>query len=130
MPDQPDPVTVVLRFNDCITAGDVDSLADLMTSDHCFVDTEGLAVVGRDACRAAWVGFFAAFPDYRNVFTVVRAGPAAVSVRGHSICAAPELAGPALWAAAVRDGRIARWQVFQDTAANRALLGLPDDLDG
>jgi hypothetical protein len=33
----------VLAFNDCITRGDVDGLAGLMTDDHVFIDTEDSA---------------------------------------------------------------------------------------
>jgi ketosteroid isomerase-like protein len=72
MPATPDPATVALLFNDCITARDLDALCALMTDDHTFIDTTGQTTAGREACRAAWRGFFAAFPD---------------------------LAGPALWTA-------------------------------
>jgi ketosteroid isomerase-like protein len=60
---------VVVRFNDCINGRDLDGLSALMSDDHTFVDSAGGAVVGRRACREAWRGFFAAYPDYRNVFT-------------------------------------------------------------
>jgi uncharacterized protein (TIGR02246 family) len=59
---------VVTAFKDAINAGDLDALSALMTDDHRFIDTEGHVVDGRAACREAWEGFFAAFPDDCNVF--------------------------------------------------------------
>jgi hypothetical protein len=52
----PDPVQVALRFNECITAGDIDALPELMNNDHTFVDTEGEKISGRGACPGclAW----------------------------------------------------------------------------
>jgi uncharacterized protein (TIGR02246 family) len=109
-----DPAPVAVRFNDAITARDAGALAALMTADHTFTDTEGNVIAGRQACRAAWEGFFAAFPDYRNVFTEVSAAGDTVTIIGHSICAEPALAGPARWTATIRDGRVAHWRVDED----------------
>jgi ketosteroid isomerase-like protein len=105
---------VVIAFNDAINAGDHHALTALMTEDHRFVDPAGATVDGRPACTEAWRGFFAAFPDYRNVFTEVTSDDAgAVEVLGHSTCSVPELAGPARWRALVTDGRVALWQVSE-----------------
>lgn len=123
MPVTPDPVAIAGRFNDCITAADLDALTDLMTADHTFIDTAGHLVSGRDACRAAWRDFFAAFPGYRNIFTSMTAVGTTVAITGYSICSVPDLAGPALWTATIRGPRLARWQVYQDTPANRDRIG-------
>ena len=106
-----DNTAVVAAFNDRINARDLDGLTALMTDDHTFVDDAGAAVTGRPACAEAWAGFFAAFPDYRNVFETMTAEGATVRVTGYSVCATPDLAGPAVWAATVRDGKVSRWQV-------------------
>ena len=106
-------VDTVVAFNDAINGQDLDALIALMTDDHRFVDSEGATLDGKDACTAAWRGFFAAFPDYRNVFGDVRASaPGVVDVIGHSECSVAELDGPARWRAEVRDGLVAVWQVF------------------
>ena len=47
-----------------------------------------------------------------------------VTIVGRSECSLPALAGPALWIARVRDGLVSRWQVYEDSPANRALLGI------
>jgi ketosteroid isomerase-like protein len=102
---------VVLRFNDRINARDLAGLAALMAGDHTFVDSAGGRVAGKPACVDAWRGFFAEFPDYRNVFLTTEQAGDTVVITGYSECSVPELAGPARWTAQVRDGLVVRWQV-------------------
>ncbi len=85
-----DATDVVAAFNDRINARDLDGLTALMTDDHTFVDDAGAAISGRQACAEAWAGFFAAFPDYRNVFETMTAEGETVRVTGHSVCAEPD----------------------------------------
>lgn len=115
---------VVRRFNDAINARDLDALVALMSDDHRFVDTGGATFDGLAKAREIWRGFFASFPDYANHFErlVERAGVVAVS--GHSTCSDARLAGPALWSATVRDGKVAAWRVHDDTPDVRGELGL------
>jgi hypothetical protein len=71
-------------------------------------------VRGRVACVDAWRGFFAAFPDYRNVFERVReVVPGEVEAAGRSVCSDPRLDGPARWTATVVDGHVRRWQLHE-----------------
>jgi ketosteroid isomerase-like protein len=121
-----DAVRTATRFNDHINARDLPRLVALMTDDHTFVDGGGATVAGRDACREAWQGFFASFPDYRNIFTTMTpdAADEVVTIVGRSECSVPALAGPALWRASVRDGLVAEWRVYADTPASRAALGI------
>ncbi|WP_238005548.1 DUF4240 domain-containing protein [Dactylosporangium sp. AC04546] len=106
-----EPRAVVIAFNDRINDRDIDGLMALMTDDHTFVDAAGATVVGRVECAAAWRGFFATFPDYRNRFDAVSAIGGIVTVGGRSECSEPALAGPARWSAIVRLDKVARWQV-------------------
>jgi ketosteroid isomerase-like protein len=116
---------VVVRFNDRINARDVDGLAELMSGDHRFVDSAGEVVSGKDACLAAWRGFFDAFPGYRNVFESVADADGVVTVIGRSVCPAlAALDGPALWRAVVTSGLVAEWRVYDDTPESRRHLGL------
>jgi ketosteroid isomerase-like protein len=114
-----------VAFNDGINRRDLDGLAALMTDDHAFIDTAGGVVAGRRECLDAWRGFFESFPDYRNVFTSFAIRGDLVTIVGHSVCAEPSLAGPALWTATIRDGRVARWRVHPDTPEVRARLAGP-----
>ena len=95
-----------------------------MSDDHVFVDSVGDRVDGRAACIEAWRSFFAAFPDYRNVFDRIEATAGTVVARGRSECQCPELDGPALWRAIVVDAAVREWRVDDDTPENRQELGL------
>jgi len=117
-------MSVVVSFNEGINGRDIRRLGSLMTDDHAFVDTDGVVVSGRRGCIEAWRGFFASFPDYRNVFAELTEHGDVVAVVGHSVCAEPSLAGPALWTARITDGKVAEWRVHTDTPGNRAQLGI------
>ncbi len=120
-----DPTAVATRFNECVNRRDLAGLSELMSSDHRFVDSSGAVVSGREACLAAWRGFFEAFPDYRNTFTSFAVRGHVVAIAGRSDCAAPELAGPAVWTATVSGDRVTEWRVYDDTPETRAALDLP-----
>jgi ketosteroid isomerase-like protein len=117
---------VVVSFNDCINRRDLVGLSKLMTADHVFIDSADNTISGKERCVEAWRGFFAAFPDYRNRFERVVLTSSEAVIVGHSVCSDARLAGPALWTAKIDGQRIAQWHVYQDTSANRALLGLKD----
>jgi ketosteroid isomerase-like protein len=119
------PRDVANQFNDCINRADLEGLARLMTDDHVFTDSVGAAIDGNVACIAAWRGFFAAFPEYRNTFTHISSrGDLAIAV-GYSTCPSEQaLDGPAIWTAVIRGGQVAHWRVYQDTPAVRAELQL------
>ena len=120
--DAADPKSVAVAFNDSINHRDLDGLAALMTDDHTFIDTAGGSVTGKRDCLEAWRGFFESFPDYRNVFTSLAVRGALVTIVGHSVCAEPSLAGPALWTATTRNGQVAEWRVYPDAPDIRAKL--------
>jgi len=122
--DEATAEALVRSFNVCISGRDADGLSTLMTGDHVFIDTAGNRVAGKEACLNAWRGFFAAFPNYRNVLERMRMTGDAVAVAGHSSCSDPRLNGPALWSAKLRGAQICEWRVYDDTAANRERLGL------
>jgi hypothetical protein len=120
-----DGAAVAIRFNERISAGDVDGLAQLMSVDHTFIDTAGAAVIGRAACLEAWRRFFEAYPEYRNVFETVSSKGTDITIAGRSYCPGhPELEGPALWTAVVHGDEVVEWRVYEDTPARRHSLGL------
>jgi ketosteroid isomerase-like protein len=118
------PYALASKFNTWINSADLEGLASLMTDDHAFIDSLGSVVSGKPTVLAAWSSFFRAFPDYRNEFERHREAGDVVAIQGRSLCSDPRLHGPALWRATVREGKIAQWQVFMDTAENRSALGL------
>jgi ketosteroid isomerase-like protein len=115
----------VLAFNDAITRRDVAALGRLMTDDHTFIDSDENVFGGKEEVLGAWRGFFDAFGGYRNVWTELLPSGDTVIALGHSVCATePELDGPAIWTASVRDDRVSIWRVYEDTPENRALHAL------
>jgi ketosteroid isomerase-like protein len=115
--------TIALQFNDCINSRDLDRLAALMTDDHTFTDSASASVHGKERVVEAWRGFFALFPDYRNIFKRIEARDQLVAIMGRSTCSEPQLDGPALWTAKIRGDQVAEWRVYTDTPANRTALG-------
>ena len=123
----PSPETTVNHFNEAINDRDIDRLAGLMTDDHAFVDSAGSRVESKADAIAAWTTFFDLFPDYRNVFERMSSRGAIVAIVGHSVCPSNEaLDGRALWTARIEHGRVAEWRVHEDTAENRARLGITE----
>ena len=109
---QADDRAAVQAFNQAINDRDLRALKGRMTEDHRFIDSEGKTVSGMRAVGSAWKSFFAAFPDYRNVFEDVESTAAGfVTVRGFSRCSDPRLDGPACWLARVDGDRISQWRV-------------------
>ena len=105
--------SIVQSFNAAINGRDVAGLTALMSDSHRFIDTAGTTVDGKQQCTEAWRQFFAAFPDYRNVFSAVESKPGGVvEIVGYSECSVPELAGPARWRAVVDRGLVTEWRVF------------------
>ena len=123
-------VAAVIAFIDAINRGDVERLVALMSPDHLLQVLEEPPLIGREANRDAWVGYVTAFPDY-----VIY--PDRIVQRGDDVLVLGSTTGSHLglrdqeerqlkviWRATVQDGLLALWQVIDDTAGQRALLGL------
>ena len=109
-----DAVAVVLTFNEAINGRNLDTLAELITESHRFVDSSGATLEGKTACVKAWRELFDSFPDYLNIFDVVTdVGHDVVVVQGRSQCSFSPLDGPAEWRAVVLDARVDEWQVSE-----------------
>jgi len=113
------PKETILAFLEAINAHDVDSLAELMTDDHTFVDPYGSEVTGREPMLAGWRGYFEWFPDYQievdDIFENENEFGMFLRRRSFTGHADRNWRLPAAWKAIVRDGQIALWQVFADT---------------
>ncbi|MGV9103236.1 MAG: hypothetical protein ACOC38_11445 [Promethearchaeia archaeon] len=71
-----------------------------------------------------WEEFFDHYPDYRNIFSHLITRDDIVIMVGHSECSEKMLDGPTLWTAKIRGVLVAKWRVYEDTTANRKLLGI------
>lgn len=122
----PDSQKLVTKFNEAINRRDVAALADLMSTDHTFIDSQGDRVVGERAALEAWQSFFVQYPDYRNHFISMYLDGNRVAVAGYSSCSNKALSGPTLWSAITADGQVSEWRVYEDNPENREMLGLVD----
>jgi ketosteroid isomerase-like protein len=120
----------VIAFNDAINRRDIESLGELMTEGHAFIDSDGRVFAGKDEVLKAWKGFFDAFPDYRNDWSKVMSTGNTVIALGRSACSTePALEGPAIWTASTAGDKVSEWRVYEDTPRNRARLGMTGQSD-
>jgi uncharacterized protein (TIGR02246 family) len=105
-------ILVALRFNEKINQQDLEGLAELMTEDHTFIDSDGNVTKGKDAMKEGWKNFFERCPDYRNIFTCVTIQNDVIVMVGYSTCSYKPLNGPNIWTAKIRSGRISEWRVY------------------
>ncbi len=111
------PLAAVVGFIDCINRGDLDGLVARMTDDHRLVVLDEAPLVGRDANREAWRGYFAAWPAYVIHPRALRADGAWVEVLGTTTGSHLQLPDEeearleVLWRAEVTAGLLGLWQV-------------------
>jgi ketosteroid isomerase-like protein len=128
--DQEVSQSAVIAFNDAINRRDIESLDELMTDGHAFIDSDGNVFAGRAEVLKAWKGFFDAFPDYRNDWSKVMSTGKTLIALGRSVCSTePALEGPAIWTASTVGGRVSEWRVHEDTPVNRARLEISSESD-
>jgi len=126
-----DPERVAIRFVNEINRHDVAALIAMMAPDFRFVDSLGQEVRGIDRMRAAWVAYFALFPDYRITIrehlglgqVVALFGTASGTLAEHGeLPIRNRWTLPAAWRAVVREGRVVDWQVYADNQPVAKLL--------
>ena len=108
-------------FVQAINSADINRLAELMTEDHTFVDSDGQGYSGRDRMRSGWLDYFSMVPDYRietvDVFSegtmVVFLGNAeGTFVQKGELKPQNHWKVPAAWRAVVDGPKVALWQVY------------------
>jgi len=125
-------VAAVIGFIDRINHGDVDGLSRLMTEDHELRVFDEPPLAGREANVAAWRGYAGAFPDYCIHPHRIAEADGRVAVQGHTtgshlgLPEAEERGRTLIWIADVVEGALRSWTLVEDSAANRARLGLDD----
>jgi ketosteroid isomerase-like protein len=126
-------IAAVQEFIGCINRRDVDGLGALMTEDHTLKVLDEAPLVGRVQNIDAWRGYVVAFPDYLIFPHRLAQQDSQVAVLGHtsgSHLGLPEALEEQLtiiWIAQVKDGRLSRWQIVEDTRERRAELALTND---
>ena len=125
------PIAAAIGFIDCINRGDLDGLAELMTDDHRLVVLDEPPLVGRQANREAWNGYFSSFSDYVIYPRHVAGSGASVAVLGTTTGShlglpdEEEMKLDVIWQAEVVGGKVSLWRVAEDTPELRAQAGVP-----
>jgi ketosteroid isomerase-like protein len=120
-----------VSFLDCINRGDLDGLTALMTHDHTLAVLDEPPLVGRQANRDAWNGYFTAFPDYVIYPRQIATSGSAVAVLGAttgSHLALPddeEIKLNVIWVSETVNGELSLWRVAEDTPSLRTQTGIP-----
>ncbi len=114
---------IVTDYIDAINTADVDSICELLTEDHIFIDSQGNSVTGIDNLRNGWTQYFALFPDYKiDINETFEKGPI-ICLLGHASGTYKNIKNennsnywriPAAFTAIVRDNKIRQWQVYAD----------------
>jgi ketosteroid isomerase-like protein len=123
-------IAAVVSFIDAINRGDVDRLGELMTGDHHLDVFDEPPLRGQVANIDAWRGYASAFPAYVIYPHRVAQRGEVVSVLGHTTGSHLGLSDDEesrlllIWKARVEDGKLAYWQLVEDTPEHRVQLGL------
>jgi ketosteroid isomerase-like protein len=113
------------KFIEAINQHDVESLCELITEDHTFIDSAGEACNGIEQMRRAWSEYFKMFPDYAieapefviSGDTVILLGKASGTyTTDGSLRQENHWQIPAAWKAVIADDKIKLWQVFADNS--------------
>jgi ketosteroid isomerase-like protein len=108
--------SAALSFVDRINSGDPEGLMELQTGDFTLIDYEGEVYRGRDG----WRDYFEECPDYKiHVNHVVTSGQGVAILgrtTGSHVSPEVEERETILWIAKIRDGLVAEWRLYSDTA--------------
>jgi ketosteroid isomerase-like protein len=133
MADALPPVALAVSFIEQINRRDLDALAALMSDDHRLEVFDEPPLAGKDANVDAWRGYFDAYPSYVIYPHHIAARDGCVAVVGHTtgshlqLSDDEERAMTLIWLADTADGLVTRWQLIEDTPANRQSCGLSGD---
>ncbi len=124
MPGKAHPSLEVVRaFINAINQHKLADIAGLMTKDHTFVDSRGLAHSGREHLLDGWRAYLDMFPDFEIQAEHLLERDGVVAVFGlacgtyngkRGLVPENRLKMPAAWKAVVTSGKIQCWQVYTD----------------
>jgi ketosteroid isomerase-like protein len=125
------PEGIAYAFVEAINHRDVDKLAELMSSEHRFVDPLGAVVQGREKTRAGWAAYFRMVPDYTVVVDETFSHGSIVAMLGMARGTyvkngepLPENSWqtPAAWRVQIQDEQVVEWRVYADNEPIRRLM--------
>jgi len=126
------PKEVTKAFIERINAHDADGLYELMSEDHCFIDSDGhVHKGGRDKMRKAWQNYFVIMPDYWIKCEQMLSDGEVVAVFGRAggtytrdgqLNPESRWEVPAAWKAVVSGGKVTEWHIYVDLEPIRQIM--------
>ena len=125
------PIAIATAFVRAIGRQDVDTLAELMTVDHRFIDSLGNVVEGCEKMRAGWAGYFRMVPDYALAIEETYTEGPVVLLLGvaqgtyssdGTLKTENRWQTPIVIRAFVDDGKLAEWRVYADNDPIRKIM--------
>jgi ketosteroid isomerase-like protein len=123
--------SIARAFVRMINRHDVAGLSESMTEEHCFIDSLGNSVRGRDKMLAGWAAYFMMVPDYSiAIEETYSSGPTVVMLGLAEGTYAPngnlkrenKWKTTAAFRVLIEDGRVAEWRVYADNEPIRELM--------
>ncbi|MFX1324049.1 MAG: hypothetical protein ACFE8N_03770 [Promethearchaeota archaeon] len=117
-----DPKLVTLQFNEYINNQDIIGLINFTTEYHIFIDRDGNEF--NDMVNG-WKEFFENYPSYKNYFTRVESRENLVILIGYAKWTSDSSEEDhAIWTANIKDDKLSKWQIYEDTVENRKMLNI------
>jgi ketosteroid isomerase-like protein len=124
-------VEAAQAFVESVNMGSVDRLAELMTEDHVFIDSDGAECRGKSRMISGWADYFAMVPDYKITLretlaeggTVLMAGEAeGTFVQDGVLKPENHWKVPAAWRVVVKEDQVAVWQLYVNPGPMESIL--------
>lgn len=127
---EPRAIDVAFRFVEHINRRELESLVELMTPDHRFIDLAGDVEEGRDVMGAGWADYFAHYPDYMIHISHFFVRDDVVIFVGRTtgshlrLPRDVEFQEPVIWIAPIENGLVAEWRLYPYTDQVCQKLGI------
>jgi len=110
---------IVADFVQAINHADVETLIELMTDDHVFIDSQGNKATGKENLKSGWIGYFDLFPDYKIEINEILEKDSLICMLGFASGTYKNIKDnhwriPAAWTAIIKDNKVMSWQVYAD----------------
>lgn len=122
------PTSVAQAFVRAVNRQNVDELANLMTTNHSFIDSLGGQTQGRETMRAGWTGYFRMVPDYTitvdesycdgSIVVMLGTVGGTYSADG-TLKEENRWRAPAVLRAVIEQEKVAEWRVYCDNEPMR-----------
>lgn len=130
---QSELLRITLAFISKINQSDIPGVNNMLAPDHVFIDMQGDQVHGKKEMSKAWQNYLENYPDYQIFIRQIFSRGDEIAVIGHTTGSHLQLDDVdefhkegVIWLAKVDQGKLALWQLYNDTLENIKDLNLDD----